>query len=413
MPKRSSSLFKLGLLSAAMAGSVAQAQSSITCDALFAAVVTAGDTTEQVCASSLQSLYETGIRDLTALFPSYNGFDAVTTQARLNGLPVTASYLAGSPSLQFSIPELGVQETFAGATRVDSARMLHDWLKNNGDLLGRILKFQAKNSPLNPISGPAGVLTRSVATDFDLSFNDTATHIASNEGSARGAAGSLVGIGMVISRYEIAGVTVKTLSVPLSYTVRNDIDPRRQALLRGEVGVIDSGGTRIYNGRASAGYRFPMSDEWVLTPMAGVSLSGSDAAAFYTGVVNGSLASTYTFENSGFDITVGNLLGYYRTFKPGGSGTAMNPGIGEFALRNGILLSQPVVLWGSKMSAEYGFTDTRFLGGSLYHRDGQGLSFSLGTNKSAFSARSFFRATLLIERARDAHGVSLNVNYWF
>lgn len=391
----------------------ALAQSTLTCDSLYGALVSSGPDSVQVCATSLQTLYENGVRDVGGLFPSYTGAEAVTTNARLNGLPAVVSFDAGSPSLRFVIPVLGINETFTGPTRVDSARLFHDWLKANEDLLGRIVDYQAHNSPVNPISGPGGLMTYAIDSDFDNSFGDVATRIATSLPNAQGGAATLFGIGMVVSRHNVGGTTVKTLSIPVSYTVRNDIDPRRQALLRGGIGVVDAAGTRSYNGRVSAGYRFPMSDEWVLTPMVGASVAGSDAAGYYTGILNGSLASTYTVEQKGFDITVGNLLGYYKTFKPSGTGTAVDPGIGQLAMRNGVLLSQPVMLFGAKLSAEYGLADTRYLNGSLYHKNGQDLSFSLGTNKNAFSARSFFRATLLLQRTRDSHGFAVNVNYWF
>jgi hypothetical protein len=125
------------------------------------------------------------------------------------------------------------------------------------------------------------------------------------------------------------------------------------------------------------------------------------------------VASTYTMEKSGFDITIGNLMGYYKTFKPSGADAAVDPGIGQWTLRNGVLLSQPVTWFGAKLSAEYGLSDTRYLNSSLYQKSGQDLSFSVGTNKNAFSARSFFRATLTLQRSRDSHGVAANVNYWF
>jgi hypothetical protein len=391
----------------------ALAQDTVTCNTLFGAAVSAGQTTAQICSTSLQSLYESGIRDVGNLFPSYTGAEAVTTNARLNGLASVASFEAGSASLHFVMPALGINETFAGATRVDSARMLHDWLKNNSDLLGQMLRYQASNSPTNPMTGPGGLLTNAVGSDFDSSFSEVATRIATSLPNAQGASASQIGIGMLISESSVAGMTVRTLSIPLSYTVRNDIDPRRQALLRGGIGVVDEAGSRAYNARVSAGYRFPMSDDWVLTPMAGVSVAGSQDAGYFTGVFNGSVASTYLFEQAGFDVTIGNLVGYYKTFKPSGSGTAMDPGIGQLTLRNGIMLSQPVLMFGSKMSAEYGLSDTRYLNSTLYQQNGQDLSISLGTNKNAFSARSFFRATLLLQRARDSHGVALNVNYWF
>lgn len=399
-----------GLMGAAP---TAMAQDAASCGTLFGAVVTSPLQAVQVCSSSLQGLYEVGVRDIGASLSSYVGDEAISTAARLNGLGATASYAKGETSLVFDIPELGIHETFVGATRVGSAKQLHDWLKHNSDLRGQMVKYQASHSPINPITGPGGVLTNAVAMDFGASFDEVATRIATSQASAQAGVGSLIGIGMLLSRHDVAGLTVQTLSIPLSYTVRNDIDPRRQALLRGGLGVVDSAGSKSYSGRVAAGYRFPMSDEWTLTPMAGVSLSGSDANAYYTAVASGSLASTYVLEQDGFDLTIGNMVGYYHSFKPPGSSEGVDAGVRQFALRNGLLVSQPVTLGGRKMSVEYGLSDTRFVGNNLYQKSAQDLTISLGTNKSAFSSRSFFRATLALQRARDTRGVAINVNYWF
>lgn len=403
-------LMAAGAIGAAPA---ALAQDALSCGTLFGAVVSSPAQSVQVCATSLQGLYEAGVKDVGASLSSYVGDEAISTAARLNGLPATASFAEGEAKLVFDIPELGIHQTFVGATRVGSAQLLHDWLKNNPDLRGQIVKYQSSHSPINPITGPGGVLSNAVATDFGASFDEVATRIATSQASAQAGVGSLIGVGMLLSRHDVAGLTVKTLSIPLSYTVRNDIDPRRQALLRGGLGVVDSAGSKSYSGRVAAGYRFPMSDEWTLTPMAGVSLSGSDASAFYTGVASGSLASTYVIERDGFDLTIGNMAGYYYSFKPPGSSSGVDAGVRQFALRNGLLISQPVTLGDRKMSVEYGLSDTRFVGHNLYQKSAQDLTISLGTNKSAFSARSFFRATLALQRARDTHGVAINVNYWF
>lgn len=409
-PGATKALMFAALMSAA---SGVMAQGGVHCATLFGAIVNAPLQSVQLCATSLQGLYEVGVRDVGASLSSYEGSEAVATHALLNELGATASFAQGQSNLEFSIPDLGIHETFVGATRVGSAKLLHDWLKNNSDLRGRMVKYQADHSAINPMTGPGGVLTNAVGMDFGASFDEVATRVATSQANAQAGTGSLIGIGVLLSRHKAAGLTVQTLSVPLSYTVRNDIDPRRQALLRGGLGVVDSAGTKSYSGRLAAGYRFPMSDEWTLTPMAGVSLSGSDANAFYTGVASGSIASTYVLEREGFDLTIGNMAGYYFSFRPPGSSEAVDPGVRQFALRNGILLNQPITLAGRKLSVEYGFSDTRFLGGNLFQKNAQDLTVSLGTNKSAFSARSFFRATLAFQKARDSHGVALNVNYWF
>ena len=395
------------------AGASSTAQTALSCDSLFGAVLSSPTQSVQVCSTSLQGLYEVGIRDVGASLSPYAGDEAITTAARLNRLAASASFAQGSASLDFRIPELGIQQTFAGATRVASARLLHDWLKNNSDLRGRMLQHQAANSPINPMTGPGGVLSGAVGLDFGASFDEVATRIATTQANAQSGVGNLIGIGVLLSQHQIAGATVRTLSLPLSYTVRNDIDPRRQALLRGGLGVVDSAGTKSYSGRVAAGYRFPMSDEWALTPMLGLSVSGSDASAFYTGVASGSIASTYVLELSGLDLAIGNMLGYYRSFKPPGASYGIDPGLQIFALRNGVLISQPVTIGARKMSVEYGLSDTRYLGDVLYQKSAQDLTISLGTNKSVFSARSFFRATLAFQKVRDGHGVAINVNYWF
>ena len=403
------------LLAAGLIGLAASstAQTTPTCDSLFGAVVSAPTQSVQVCSSSLQGLYEAGIRDIGASLSSYSGDEAIVTAARLNQLAASASFAQGSATLNFRIPELAVEQSFAGATRVASARLLHDWLKNNSDLRGRMLQYQAANSPINPITGPGGVLTAAVGQDFGASFDEVATRIATSQASAQSGVGNLIGIGVLLSQHRIAGATVRTLSLPLSYTVRNDIDPRRQALLRGGLGAVDSAGSKSYSGRFSAGYRFPMSDEWALTPMLGGSVAGSDAIGYYTGIANASLASTYILERDGYDIAIGNMLGYYRSFKPPGGRDGVDPGLQVFAVRNGILISQPVTIGARKMSIEYGLSDTRYVGEALYQKNAQDLTISLGTNKSLFSARSFFRATLALQKVRDGHGVAINVNYWF
>lgn len=388
----------------------ALAQSGLTCKTLFGVYVSSGGSSSQVCTNSFQGLYENGVRDAGQLFPNYTSNSALTSEASLGGVKAVMTYAQGSPTLNMRIAELDVTQTFAGATRSESARMFRDYLKNNPDLLGRIHKRQAAISPLSPITGTGGAFQQAIMGDFQAGFGETATRLAEAQGSG---SQNLIGIGVVLSQHDVDGSTVRNMAVPLSYTVRNDIDPRRQALIRAGLGVLDTAGTRSYQGRISGGYRFPMSDEWALTPMAGFTAAGSEDAAFAVGVVNASVTSAYTWELDGFDLTMGNMVGYYQTVKLGSRAFVTDPGIRNVVFKNGLLLSQPVTLGGHKMSAEYGIADTRMTGTELYQKSAQELSFSLGTNRTAQSARSFFRATLAYQRARNSKGVMLSVNYWF
>ena len=384
-----------------------------TCNSLFDATVTSGTSTQQICRNTLESLYQTTIRDVGNLFPGYTENSAVTSSARLLGVNALLDFANGSKTLTLRIPDIGLNQSFTGVNRRESAILLRNYLKNNPQLYGDLQRRQIATSPLSPITGTGGVLGQAILADFSSSFTDSATRIATSQSNAAQGSQSVIGAGVLISNHSVAGADVRSVSVPLSYTVRNDIDPRRQALVRAAFGELDSAGSKSYQGRISAGYRFPMSDAWVLTPMLGASVAGSKDAAFYVGVFHGSLASTYTWEFESFDVTMGNMLGYYQSFSPPGKSFATDPGIRTTAIVNGLFLSQPVSFGGSKLSMEYGVSDTRLSGNNLYQNNSQEVSISLGTNKTALSARSFLRGTLALQRAKDSKGVSLSVNYWF
>ena len=383
------------------------------CNTLFGATITSAGSTQEVCRDSLEKFYEAAIRDVGDQFPGYTENSAVSSNLRLLGVTTLVGYASGSTTLTLQIPEIGVNQSFTGINRTASAILLRDYFRDNPQLYGDLQRRQAAVSPLSPIAGTGGVMGQAIMGDFSSSFTESATRIATSQGNASQGSQSVIGAAVLLSSYSVGDATVQSVSVPLSYTVRNDIDPRRQALVRASFGALDSAGSKSYQARLAAGYRFPMSDAWVLTPMVGVSLAASADAAFFVGVVHGSVASTYTWEFDNFDLTMGNMLGYYQTFNPPGLKDSLDPKIRTTAIVNGLFVSQPVSFGGSKMSIEYGVSDTRLSGTSLYQNNSQEITISLGTNKNALSARSFLRGTLALQRAKDSKGVSLNVNYWF
>jgi len=276
-----------------------------------------------------------------------------------------------------------------------------------------VLRQQAANSPNSLITGSNGLLQSIVATDFATAFSENESRGGANAASAGNAApSSPLGLGVVFSRMKVAGVQQTALGVPISYTVRNDIDPRRQALLRADLSALRSGGAMGYQARFSAGYQFPMSDEWKTSARGTVGVVGSSDAATLATMVGASIASSYTMEFDGFDLSIGNMLGYYQTVTAKAESVSVNPGIKNTALRNGIILSQPVSLWGRKMVAEYSIADTRFFGTKIYQTNLQEFSVSVGTRRSE-SARSSTRLTASFVRGKDAKGIQLYLNHWF
>ncbi|GAB3356798.1 MULTISPECIES: hypothetical protein [Giesbergeria] len=355
---------------------------------------------------------------LTGLFPGANSnTDGISAQASFNSLLVNLHFQPSSPQLSFVIPELGINEAFNGRTRDESLDKLEDYLKNN-NVIGRIMNYQAKHSPFSPITGQGGLIPTTVASDFGSSFLDVATNVAApaalaKEASQDGKAGNLLQVGLNYGSGKINSTNTKFLSIPLSYTFRNDIDPRRQLVLQLPITYSDIGGAKSIQAGFGLAYRIPMSDRWTLTPGIKYSFVGSEDLATVAGLYSATIGSAYIIPMTGFDIAIGNMLGIYKTGKFSSGDYAFNPDITTTGMRNGIMLLQPVTIKGSKMSLEYSFIDTRYFGDKPFADNSQEIGITLGTNKSAFSARSFVRAGLGYAHSKSGNTWKMNFGYWF
>jgi hypothetical protein len=341
---------------------------------------------------------------------AYTGSEIATLNVFFNGLPMVVDYpnqgITGSGAeLLFSIPALGVSKVFQGADRDESEQLLEDYLKTSS-IIGKIMKYQAAHSPHSPIAGPGGLIPTAVASDFADAFD---TLPASQSGEPRNS----FGVGLNFSSLTVKGLQTRVTTIPLSYTIRNNIDPRRQLAFGMPITLSDTEGAKSYHLNPGVSYRVPMTDAWSLSGAVRLGLVGSEDIGALAGVVSGSVASTYAIRGSGFDVAIGNMLGYYATTKVSSGDYSGNPDINNVVLRNGVMISQPVMLGGSNLAAEYSLIDTRYMGTEIYVDNTQEVGVTLGTNRSAFSSRSFVRAGASYLRGRDTHGLSVNIGYWF
>lgn len=347
---------------------------------------------------------------LSSLNSLYSGSEIATLNVFYNGLPLVLDYpnqgsTGTGAQLFLSIPKLGISKVFQGVDRDASEQLLVDYLKTAG-VIGRIMKYQAAHSPHSPIAGPGGLIPTAVAADFADVFD---TLPASQPGEPQNS----FGIGLNFSSLTVKGLQTRVTTIPLSYTIRNNIDPRRQLSFGMPITLSDTEGAMTYHINPGVSYRVPMTDAWSLSGAVRLGLVGSADIATLAGVVSGSVASTYAIRAPGFDVAIGNMVGYYATTKVSSGDYSGNPNINNVVLRNGVMISQPVTLAGSSLSAEYSFIDTRYLGTEIYVDNTQEIGVTLGTNRSAFSSRSFLRAGASYLRGRDTHGLSLNIGYWF
>lgn len=408
------------LLLALLAPAAAQAACPASSTNFYSLSATVGSGCGSFGGNTAQAFFDqlktSGLSALSGI--TYTGTEVANITANFNSLPITLAFpTQNSPLLKFDIAALGVSQTFQGATRDESRALLEDYIKKNG-IIGKIMQYQAANSPYSPIAGPGGAIPTMAAASFDDNFNNTASNIAAPAGAAaaasnNGSTPNLVGAALSYGSLKVLDSSTKVTTLPLSYTIRNDIDPRRQLVFSLPLTQIDANGAKSYSGGLGVSYRLPMSDQWTLTPGVKVGVSGSKDLATLAAIAGGSVTSTYIWEMDNFDVAMGNQIGYYKSLKVTAGDYSADPGINSTVFRNGVMLSQPVSVGGQKMSLEYSLVDTRYTGTKFYVDNTQEISITLGTNKRAYSSRSFFRGGLTFLRGKDTNGVTANIGYWF
>jgi hypothetical protein len=342
---------------------------------------------------------------------AYTLTSSALVQGKFADVGLILSYAANSTKLSYNFIELGESGSFTGPTRVDSQDQFEDFVKKT-DIIGRILRYQAQHSATSAITGVGGVITMAGMQDFNTSFDTMSKLAASGDG---GSNNNLIGVGLSYGNYSVSGSAdrLKTTSLPLSYTIRNDIDPRRQLVLSVPLTLVSIGGAQSVQGSMGIAYRVPLSDNWTLTPGARYGIVASKDRATLATVMSANLASTYAIPMDGFALGIGNMIGYYKTGKFSGSDYAVAPDIALTMMRNGIMASMPTAMFGPKMAAEFSLIDMRYIGDKPFLDNTQEISFTVGTNRNAANARTFVRAGLSYLRGKNTRGLSVNLGYWF
>jgi hypothetical protein len=355
----------------------------------------------------------------TPLAINYTNITPAGINVRFNGVLGTLRFVDATRTLTVNIPDLDYTKTFTGFDRFESIQLFWDELATT-DLLERINRQQAASSPTSPITGVGGLIPTIVSQEFNQNFTDSATSIAAPKATAASGANiNLIGASLLYGSFTTkdengleSDVKVKTL--PLSYTFRNDIDPRRQLALNAYITQVDISGASLTSGGVGVSYRFPMNDNWTLVPSARLSSLKSDDLATDAGASAASVTSVYVWQAGKFNVAMGNMLSYNSSVKLGSGQYASDPGITNTSLRNGLLFSQPVRLGGKRLSMEYSLVDTRCVSGTKPYVDNyQEVGVTVGTNKDAFSSRSFVRGGVTFVNGRGNRGFTLNIGYWF
>jgi len=364
---------------------------------------------------------------LKNLVPTYNDTQAATIKLDLRGLVMNASYPnANQADFVLSIPAIGFNETItntqASGDRDKASDLMQERLESS-DVLSKITKALAASSPVDPVAGnPNSLMSTMVSNDFNLSFGAEISNIAAPSDVAKpaSAAGSenkasnFVGVGIEYGQMSQGNIDVKSTTLPLSYTIRNDLDPRRQLMLRLPITVIDTGGAKTLQAGFGAAYRVPMSANWSLTPSLNYALVGSVDLLAAAQMATAGVTSTYFWRKEGYDVGMGNMIGYATTLPFTYDDKKFDPGIANTVFRNGVMVSIPTRVFGGKMHFETALVDTRFFGTDLYSDNQQELKFTIGTTRSASTAKSsLFRAGVSYVKTPNDDGFKVELGYWF
>ncbi len=353
---------------------------------------------------------------LSQINASYTPTSAATILAGYRGLPIVISAGAGSTAVSLVIPAIGLNKTFSTESNRDgNVTDMFNYLKSSGgDILNQLQQKLAQYSPIDPIAGnPSSMQSRMVSDDFDRSFTSFASNIKAADGSS-GNTNNLIGVGLSLASMDVGGINTQTTTLPLSYTVRDDLDPRKQFSFYAPISSSSTGSAKTYGVNFGAAYRFPVNDEWSLSPALGYGISGSEDLGSGASMLAASLTSQYTIRLDSFDLAIGNMVGVYQSTQLNVGSYSVDPHINNTVYRNGILASFPTNVMGQKMAIEASYILTNFTGTTLYSNNYQEIGLTLGTNKSANSARSFVRAGITyLTGDNGITGYKINFGYWF
>lgn len=353
---------------------------------------------------------------IQGLVSTYNeATDSATFAASFRGIPVSLAFpTIGSTLLTFDVPTLGISKSFAGATRDASQQMLEDFLKTNGQaILSRLLKEAAKVSPNDPVAGNPGSLMGSmVANGYETSFTSQASQVIGGP-PLPGDRSNQVGLGLRFGSYKTGDVNMQTTTIPLSYTVRFDGDPRKQLVVNLPFTYGTTEGAKLMNFAPSVSLRLPMNDRWTLTPTVSYGVTGSVDLASVAQMASVAVTSVYTIPVRDWSVSIGNMIGHYKTLKVSIGDYSSDPDIANTVYRNGVLVSQPVTFLGGDKILEYSWVDTRYTGTALYMKWYDEVGVTLGTARGRDGSKSYFRAGVSYLYAAGSNGYALKFGYWF
>ena len=332
----------------------------------------------------------------------------------IRGLPSTVTYTAGSTTLVFEVPSLGIHEEFTGATRDISQQEFEDFLESDGaGILQDILQELAATTPIDPVAGnPNSLMAVMGASDFS-----NGTEIGGGqEGQGRAAAkGNTFGMGLRYGSFSAGDYDQSVYTLPIKYTFRFDSDPRKQVIVDMPISYVDTEGSASYTASLGLGFRFPITRDWSLTPAVRAGAAGSVDLGSAAVIYSGSLTSNFNLYWDDVKISIGNMASQMKTSSISAGDYSIDYDLSNTMFKNGVGFEGPIdgTIFGNPTSWQLDVANTLFSGDELFVDNYYDISASYGT-RATKTALDNMRIGLTYTVGNNSYsGFQVNFGYTF
>lgn len=354
------------ILSLLIAIIIPTATATATAKDLFTITGNVGGETKQAGFNDAKSAIDfISNQDYNQLFPNYvDDFTKIDTVLDFRGVPLTASYAEGSQDLVFKVDQLGINETFTGFNRDDSADKFADFmLKNGDDLRNRIAKELVAESPVDPLAGnPLSLMGQTVDNTFSMATDRSTNTQGFNA----------FGFNLRSGSYNLGGLDSNFITIPLMYARDLDQSKKHRLIFVMPLNYTVINGAKAFSAGLNANWQYRATQNWTITPGVQYGITGSYDLLSLGQIISGSLSSAYTWElgqnYKNIRLTLANSGSYMESVPFQVKGMNFNPNLSNYVIRNGIIAEMPVRIdaINKDISLRTYFNDTHFFGSKLF-----------------------------------------------
>ncbi|MGD1922984.1 MAG: hypothetical protein ACFB03_02175 [Paracoccaceae bacterium] len=353
---------------------------------LFSVVVTTEGVTQTQGANDIRDVIDFiddgNYEDINSV---YNETSIAVANFDIRGVAASVNYPNAGATLIFEVPELGIREVFAEATRAQSEDALIDFLESNqNDLLTRLLQALVEKSPVDPVAGnPNSLMSKMVAADFSNGTVVGPNSSFSATGETEGDAPNLIGAGARFGRFAAGDFDSNVIDLPFRY-VMPLADPRYAINFDLPLTIVEAEGAMSYAASFGTGIRVPVLDNWSITPSLRLGATGSVETGGAALLYSASATSNYEIDFEDFKMAFGNSATFIQSAPLNLGDFDVDYDLTNMVVRNGIEFSgeTPLSLLGEAVTWEASVVNTQFFGDALFVENATDLSISLGTKES-------------------------------